>query len=46
MPAPAMADIEAPTRARLRRALEPDFEVLEGPSGSHKHGGERVVYGS
>lgn len=39
-----MADIEAPERARLRRVLEADFEVLERLSGTHKHGGERVLY--
>ena len=39
-----MSDIEAPTRARLRAALESDFQVHEGWSGYHKHRGEQVRY--
>lgn len=39
-----MSDIEAPTRASIRAALEIDFFVYEGWIGRHKHGGERVRY--
>jgi hypothetical protein len=39
-----MSDIEAQTRRKLRDSLESDFEIHEGWSGRHKHGGEVVKY--
>lgn len=39
-----MSDIERPTRRQLKDSLTADFEVFEGFSGNHKHGGERVYY--